>query len=237
MRLRRLSSEGIRLFAEKVERCADGQLDGLLGEISTAEHHSEAVAGAPELENREFASAFDMAGYLAERLGSMPRTIERDVGAWAFITWYWFDAVRGAAGAKGRKVGELSRWVPAVDSSRRYYRHLLLGPYLVYKAHEDDPKRALGLLCQPVHIHTEVVAQIASRSDLISCRAVAAVTTQLYYDPAKRSLKRGASTKDPGGPRRLADILTQLDRTYDLHEITGDELLRLLPGEFDRFRR
>jgi hypothetical protein len=72
---------------------------------------------------------------------------------------------------------------------------------------------------------------------LATDHAVAETPTRLYHASATGSFKRGAGTKTRGAPRRLADLLNQLDLTFYLYGMTADELLALLPKEFDRFRR
>jgi hypothetical protein len=32
-------------------------------------------------------------------------------------------------------------------------------------------------------------------------------------------------------------VVQQLDLTYDLYSMTGEQILQLLPGEFDRWRK
>ena len=93
------------------------------------------------------------------------------------------------------------------------------------------------MLSNPVCKPGEIAEQLASRKELVTNAAVVEVATRLYYDPATGSFKRGAGTKTKGAPRRLADLLNQLDLTYYLYGMTVDELLGLLPKEFDRFRK
>jgi hypothetical protein len=82
-----------------------------------------------------------------------------------------------------------------------------------------------------------LVTLIASRPSLVTCKAVVGAATRLYYDSASGRNRSGLSGRDPGSPRRFADILSQLDLTWDLHSLTTEELLELLPPEFDAFRR
>jgi hypothetical protein len=37
--------------------------------------------------------------------------------------------------------------------------------------------------------------------------------------------------------RRLVAVIQQFDLTYDLYAMTADQILTLLPPEFDRWRR
>jgi hypothetical protein len=120
---------------------------------------------------------------------------------------------------------------------RRYYRHLLAGPYRVFKAHRDDPNRTLALLCGPLHQISDVYLELAQRQELVTNPAVVAAATTLYYDPKKGGLKRSGSKGAPGTIRRFAEVLMQLDVTWDLYSMTAEELIGMLPPEFDRFRR
>ncbi|MFQ5653524.1 MAG: hypothetical protein ACE5GW_02190 [Planctomycetota bacterium] len=45
-----------------------------------------------------------------------------------------------------------------------------------------------------------------------------------------------AGGKGRGSARRLADLANQLDLTWDLHTMKAEELLEILPAEFDRFK-
>ncbi|MFO7599969.1 MAG: hypothetical protein R6X27_09205 [Candidatus Desulfacyla sp.] len=40
----------------------------------------------------------------------------------------------------------------------------------------------------------------------------------------------------PGTLYRFIDVVQQLDLTYDLYSMTGEQILQLLPNEFDRWR-
>lgn len=62
------------------------------------------------------------------------------------------------------------------------------------------------------------------------------VATDLYVDPSTGKAKSGAGGKGPGSARRLADMVNQLDLTWDLYAMFPKGLLTLLPKEFDRFR-
>ena len=60
----------------------------------------------------------------------------------------------------------------------------------------------------------------------------------LYFDEERGRPKVGAAvkTKKPGTLRRFVDVIRQFDLTYDFYSMTGQEILALLPAEFDRFR-
>lgn len=113
---------------------------------------------------------------------------------------------------------------------------MLLGPYLIYRAHLDKPDRAMALLCRPPHIVAELEAQIAAYQELVTNPSVVELATKLYYDPQTKTTKSGTGGKGPGSPRRLVTVLSQYDLTWDLYSATTDELMNLLPNEFERFK-
>ena len=58
----------------------------------------------------------------------------------------------------------------------------------------------------------------------------------LYVDQATRRVRTGAGADDAiGGIRRLNDVLDQLYMTYDVYGMRAEQLLALLPEEFQRF--
>lgn len=76
--------------------------------------------------------------------------------------------------------------------------------------------------------------EIAGRQDLIVSRGVIEALNLLYLDPVRGMPKRGASAIDqPGTVRRLVRVLQQLDLTYDIHGMSGQAIVDLLPPEFD----
>jgi hypothetical protein len=171
---------------------------------------------------------------LLERSGfALP---ERDRGLWTWLTLFYFDEVCPADGNGNREPQDEARLMPLLDNHQRFYRHLLLGPFLIVRAHRDQPERAIAMLCNPLWKPGEIVEQLASRKELVTNRGVVELATRLYYDAEKKSFKRGAGSSVKGAARRLATLLNQLDLTFYLYGMSAEELLALLPKEFDRFR-
>jgi len=57
----------------------------------------------------------------------------------------------------------------------------------------------------------------------------------LYLDKPTEKPKRGSLMKNsPGTLYRFVDVAQQLDLAYDLSSMTGEQILQLLPNEFDR---
>lgn len=185
-----------------------------------------------EVEVRSFVNRFAAGEYLYHLLGdSNISNLDEDQGTWAWLSAFYFDQLC----PEGMKPGMDYRWVPAVNSFRSYYRHLLAGPYFIYRAHRDNPQHAMAVLATPLHRPGDIVEQLASRQELVTNPSVMEAATKLYIGedglPKPRAAGRGA-----GSARRLADVLTQLDLTWDLYGLSTEKLLELLPPEFDEFK-
>jgi len=236
VRLRKLNSQGIDRLSAFLDSLGAPVPAAPPYEILEDPTTSEAIAGSIEVEGRSFSSRYEAARYLDECFaGAQIRGLERDRGIWAWLALLFFESLCPAGPDGRRRPGARARWIPEVSNFQRYYRHLLCGPYLIYRAHRDDPSRAMILLYGPLHVMGEVVEQLASRQELITNKAVIGATTALYFDARRGAPRRGFGGKGAGSPRRLADVLNQLDLTWDLYAMSRDEVMAKLPSEFDRF--
>lgn len=236
MLARRLTSEGMAQFAFFLGNVKnEPSLDAPM-ELLTAPMTSAPIDAEVEGESREFHSRLEVAEHLHRILKMDASNLRTDAGFWTWLSLCWFETL--CPSQQGRwQPGDSSRWIADLDNPRKSCRHLLAGPYQVFRAHRDDPTRALSLLCGSPQQQGLLVSLIASRPSLVTCNAVVGAATRLYYDSSKGRNRTGLSGKGPGSPRRFADILSQLDLTWDLHSLTTDDLLQLLPAEFDEFRR
>lgn len=236
MLARRLTTEGIERFENFLERLRDNPNSRLPTHALTDEKLSEAVDVRIQVEPIEAYTRMEVAQHVYQLLRRDTETLRIDKGFWCWLSLNWFNELCPVVTGE-RVPGDRYRWIAELDNTHRAYRHLLAGPYQIYRAHRDDPDRARAFLCGPVHQAGELLAQIASRPSLVTCKAVAGAATRLYYDAEADKLRRGCSGKGAGSARRFADVLSQLDLTWDLHSLTVDQLLELLPKEFDRFQR
>jgi hypothetical protein len=203
----------------------------------TSPEYSEPLGATIEVEDRDFDSRLDWARYIDEKLeGKGLKNVERDVGLWAWLALFYVKRLLPSKKNGRKKLGEVAMWVPQIRDFRRYYRHLLAGPYRIFRAHRTQPENALILLGGPFGSHGEVVEQFASRLEIVTNRGLIESLTTLYWDTAGKKLRRGAGGKEAGSARRLADVLQQFDLTWDLYALTAPSMLGLLPKEFDKFR-
>jgi len=238
MNLRRLSDEGLDQFRAYLNQL---KLDSTLPppyHLLDGNGVSQTASTKADIEARSFASRLEAGQYLASILNEAAMDeVTRDTGLWAWLSLYYFDQVCPPDASGKRKPKEQTRYVPAVSDFRKYYRHCLLGPFVIVQAHRACIDDARAILLSPLHIVNDIVEQLASRAGWITNPAVVGAATSLYVTPDGTAYKKGARGKGEGSARRLSEVLDQLDVTYDLYGIPKEELLELLPREFDRFRK
>lgn len=173
MKLRRFNRDGITAFATYRGRLA---LEANLPPpIQTLEDPAltEEISGAIDVPKRTFATRLDAGRFLNELLEpSIIALPERDRGLWSWLTLFYFDELCPADGNGNRNPQDEARLLPVLDNHQRFYRHLLLGPFLIVRAHRDNPERAIAMLCNPLWKPGEIVEQLASRKELVTNRGV-----------------------------------------------------------------
>lgn len=237
MRLRRLTSEGVAQFCSYLDQLESEP--GRLVPVHLLEDaaFSEPVGTAVEVQKGPFGSRYAAARYLDSMLRDTGvKDVDRDVGMWAWLTLLYFDEICPKDRSGARKPKERARYVPEPENYKRYYRHALLGAFLAFRAHRDEPRRAMALLFQPLHIIDDIIAQLAAYQEIISNKSLIQLATELYLDPVSGEPKAGARSKGAGSPRRLTAVLDQFDVTWDLYAMSLAEFWAVLPKEFDRFR-
>jgi hypothetical protein len=171
---------------------------------------------------------------LVEKIGLS--TPEKDVGFWSWMALVFFESLCPVDRAGRRKMGDKSRCILELRHDR-FYRHLLLGPFLIVRAHKDNPERAVALLNNPPSTPGDISEQFSSRLEQITNKALVELLSKLYFDPIHKIIKRGAAGKGGGSVRRLSMLMNQLDLTYYLYGMTAEAISALLPKEFEKFRR
>lgn len=238
MKLYRFNYEGVKRFTQFLDSLSVDAGSVAPTDLLTDASYVVPVAPGPEVKAQQFANRMQAARYLDCILSDVTGIeVERDVGLWAWLSLFYFDQLCPPDGRGHRKPMERARWIPAIDDARRYYRHFLAGAYRVYLAHRDDPNRAMVLLHVPFPVIGHLWYQLASRQELVTNPAIMEAATQLYVGPGGTKAKRGAtSEKTPGSVFRFTAVLNQFDPVWDLYAMKKEQILNLLPCEFDRFR-
>jgi hypothetical protein len=119
------------------------------------------------------------------------------------------------------------------------HRHLLAGAWLVYSVYGLQDKLSRLMLWTPLHIESKFHHELASRQTLITNKGILEAADKLYFRESEGRPEKGALMKKaaPGTLRRFIDVIQQLDLTYDLYSMSGEQILTLLPPEFEEWRR
>lgn len=232
-KLRMLSERGVKEFRAFLQQIRDGAEFRSNPAILYLDDYSVRLAHPVEIEPRPFANKYDAGRYLAEILTGLP-TAAFDAGLWSWLALFYFDQLSPVDAEGNRRPREDYHYIPNDESGWLRDRHLLAGPYKLFTLHQEHSRL---LLHPPVHQHGAFVYDLGHRRDLITNRGLIEAIDLLYWDPKRRRPKRGATTTtNPGNLRRLITVIQQLDFNYDLQGMKAEEILRLLPGEFDGWR-
>lgn len=233
MQLRKFTDEGLakfEAFLRPGESCENLSEEDRKIWLQDANFSSRVDDNILLNENEKFEIRQDAGMYLHEKLGHKSDTELKDKYLWAWLTLFFFPQV-----CRGKILKGLQYYVPDFSQPTRYYKHFLWGPFSICRQYHGDLEKARAVLCSPVSAGNDVIEQVASRQELISCSNVLEAASKLYVDPQTNRLKKGFTGRH-GNVRRFGNVMMQFDMTYDLHQISADDLIRKLPQEFDRFK-
>lgn len=233
MQLRRFLPDGTAAFTAFLDSLST---DSALPWPETAlvsDNFSAAVGCDVSIDHRQFGTRFELAKYLHSTFEEATWAPDlSDVALWAWLACFYFKEVCPLDSYGRLKPGAITRWIPQSSDWRRYYRHLIVGPFSIYRTHRDNPERALAVLCQRPGRPGDLVEQLASRQQIVTNPQIMQIATDCFVDPQTRSQRRSANSKGPLGPRRLITVLDQLDVTWDLASTSLEALRARLPAQF-----
>ncbi len=95
------------------------------------------------------------------------------------------------------------------------------------------------LLSGEPYLHGELFEQLASSNEIIVNPGLLSAVRHLYWDEKKRGHKSGSKGRSSKGGqvRRKPAVFDQFKLTWDFDSMTVDEIMQLLPAEFDRFKK
>jgi len=232
--VRRLTEKGIEAFRAFLDTIRAGEEFQSSPAILYVDGYSAPLPVRMRIEPRVFRSKFDAASDLHEVLRPIDNpTIAGDAGLWSWLALFYFDQL-SPVGRDGRRRPRADyHYIPSGEGWGRE-RHLLAGPYRLFGLYGE---RARLLLYPPLHQHGNFIYALGSRRELLTNRGLIEAIDLLYWDATRARPKRGATTEtQPGNLRRLIAVAQQLDFNYDLYGMTAEEILALLPPEFDAWK-
>jgi len=236
MKVRRLNDDGIARFAEFLSSLTDQSPQPYPAELLTDDRFTEVVQPPIEIERGKCRDRLGLAKFFFDLFGeSRIARIERDRGLWSWLALFFFPELCPTDRDGRWRPGEQGRWILQTWRNR-YYIHLLAGPFCVYCAHKNRTHVVHAVLSGPANRFSDFYLELAKRQEIITNPAMVEAATRLYFDASAGRPRRRISRDAPGGVRRFVEVLAQFDCTWDLYSMTADDILALLPQEFDRFK-
>ncbi|MBK8608469.1 MAG: hypothetical protein IPL84_00530 [Chitinophagaceae bacterium] len=84
----------------------------------------------------------------------------------------------------------------------------------------------------------DLVEQLAAVYNIQRNPSIIEAATILFYNNESDSIYKGAVDKYKGGTaRRFRMVLKQFQLTFDLNSMNGTQIVKILPGEFSRWKK
>ena len=235
--IRKFTDDGIEQFRRYLAELREGATAPPPFHLLNDPVTSKPVNDEIQIENREFATRLKLAQYLDEALAEIESdSIETDVNLWSWLSLFYFDQVCPAQKDGIRKPGRDYRHI--LEPGYPYgHNHLLAGAYLVYTVYGLNDDLSKLLLYTPTYIESGFHHQLTQRQSIITNKGLMEAANLLYINNREIKPKFGAIAKNKAGTvYRFIDVIQQLDINYDLYSMTGEEVLQLLPAEFNKWK-
>lgn len=244
IQVRSLNDVGLARFSAWLDNPTTTPVPKVLLEDDSA---SDIVEGGYRIDpSKQFQTSYELGRYLAQEVfsGSTDRfALLSNDGMWAWLSLAVIDSLV----KKGRGTGAgkpLAKPHYIMQSPRLAYRLIARTAWDLVSLHGAAAKVALGSSKSP---WGEMAEQMTARQEIYAHRSFWPVANALYAAP-DGSVKKGATSqrsrearRDPkskaglGGVRRLPFTFKQFERTYNLRRMTGEEIVALLPTEYQRW--
>ena len=245
-----MTPEGIREAKEYLSILRDGKrlrtwekdLDELLGDPANV----TPIYPEVRVQRRPFANRREAGEYLQSRLS--PLGIGRIAGnhpLWSWLGMFFLEqaSARDRSGIIRPSPSDAAYILdPQTQdaSDLTGYRHRLMAAYETYIRHGE---KAWCMLDQEVHRLETFAMFMLGSSMLFNSVGIVELGHLLYTDKTARRYKRGFAGGGkklaggvPGSLQRLIEVLNQLYMTYDVYGMTAEQLMNLLPPEFDSWK-
>jgi len=238
LELRRFTDFGLREFERVLLQNPKGNAPDFAA-LSLRDDLTEIISTDRVVSPQNFTNRWECGKYFHGLVESkrvdIGRDPETDRGLWTWLAVAWFEYLNKPQGRSGG-TWPRERWILSLTYSR-YYKHLLAGPWIVYRKYSENPEFCKVLLLpaitSPGH---DISEHFLCKYELVNSPGFVAVASKLYMSADGKGYKRGVQGNGKGSIKRLRLYTGQLELTYDLMSLSFEQILKLLPKEFDRFR-
>ena len=231
------TDDGLASFRLMLQQFKDGLNGDIPDELLTHPQYSQPISRSMQVELQHFEFKIDAARYLAPLIAKVdyPKKYYAPE-LWGWLSAFYFESVCPIEAGGLRAMRETVRYVQVAGQPRGSERHLLAFPVRLYSQFgENAPQILIGQRLTQVG---EAVIQFSVQQSLLTNPSFLSAADILYWDFDEGSMKRGAApnSKVPGTIRRLVDVVQQLEVNFDLYAMSPEQILDLLPSEFDRWK-
>ena len=234
MEARRLNREGLRQFSNFIEALRQKEKREIPIDFLVGDSTSEEIELTIVLTQEKFNTRYDLGCALVKAIGDQDmQSLVGDSGFWSWLALHWFDQLCPKNKEGYRNPSMVYNYVNSQDY-RHKYRHAIYTTWQLVSTYGEFSR---FLVSKELPVRGELIEQMMARQYYLSCRGVIEGASSLYWDQEKETFKKGCTTKDSkGSVHRLISWLKQIELTYDVYSLSSDQLLELMPAEFERFR-
>jgi len=234
MKIRRLNKSGLKEFERFIENLRNGGKQNTPDHLLTDPATSEALECDIELEKSSFTSRYEMGLYIAEKLSEIDtQQIIGDSGFWSALALFWFDQLCPVKADGSRKPSMVYNYILSENYNHRP-RHAIFTTWQLVNLYGEHSR---FLLSRELPVRGELIEQLMARQYFLSCMGVMQAASKLYYDPERETFKKGSAGRTSAGcVYRFVNWLQQLEVNYDLFSISSEDLMGIMPKEFERFK-
>lgn len=229
---RYLNEDGTNIFQNYIKELAENQKTNK-PDLNNYDYSSVMVPAFEIDECKKFLTRMELGKYLFDELSKVglnrENVINKNIGLFNWLSYIYFDEICPIRDGI-RKIREMARYICSTNYTD-YYRHYIAATYDIYSLHNVNSNLFLNT---PVFEHNDFMEQIASRQKIISYPNLISLLNILYLDYSTLKPKKSSSDrKKPGNIRRFIKLCDQLELTYDIFSIEPENILSLLPNEFE----
>jgi hypothetical protein len=179
---------------------------------------------------------YSVAKYLSELIDlKHNRQLYRDRGMWTWLSAFMLEILVPIKKNGERDFREKALYVLESERWNRYYRHLLAFSTLTYA---ELLQKGKIFLRGNIYERGEIVEQLAAVYNIQRNKSIIEAATIMFYDPTNDTIVKGAANKTKGGTaRRFREVLKQFQMTFDLNAMNGNQIVGILPFEFDKWKK
>ncbi len=242
IKVRSLNAQGLAALEGWLKSPASGAPKAILEDPAMTDEIDEEFLVDP---TRVFSTSYELGVYLHQEVFISvkdPNALMAHHAMWSWISLTLIDSLLKKVGKDSGKPLATAHYV---DTTRLGYRLISRTAWDLVRRHADAAKVALGSRKSP---WGDMAEQMTSRQEIYSHKSFWSVAYSLYATD-DGSVKKGSTSqrgkrakREPknkaglGGVRRLPFTFKQFDRTYNLRQMNGEQIVSLLPPEYEKWR-